>query len=543
MKRGVIKKMTTKKATRRALFTSIMALVMCLVMLVGTTFAWFTDSVTSGVNTIKSGNLDVELEYKNSATNDFTKVTPETKVFMDGALWEPGHVEYAVLKVSNVGSLALKYALGINVASETGSVNVAGEPFNLSDHLQFAVLENDQSGLGRDAMVTAAETAEHKALSAGYQATGSLLAGAEAAVVTLVVWMPTTVGNEANYAKDAAQPAIDLGISLTATQEQHEKDSFGDDYDAAAGEGTAFYSLAAFNALTEIPADVKNVYVTLGSVSLKDGSVVIGNDDLRDKYERNITADEPYGISYTDKDGINLFIVGGTIKDGPAVDNSVSNKIAFRIPDKSTVTFQNVKIEGFFGLSGATADNPYGSVMPHKIAGVTFDGCTFDALWFQNGGFGTSQITIKNSTFNKFENSVYASNTNPMWFKNIGQTGTNISIDNCVFNTNRPVKVVEETVSGQTVSITNCTFNMEENDSEYKNAAIMFSTINGTLGNVVVSGNKVNGGVALLTFYNPPQITMAEGATFTVSDNTLGTGVKTSVVWKSNTEFTPDFVR
>ena len=131
-----------------------------------------------------------------------------------------------------------------------------------------------------------------------------------------------------------------------------------------------------------------------------------------------------------------------------------------------------------------------------------------------------------------------------MWFKNIGQEGgMGISIDSCVFNTNRPVKVVEQTVKGQSVSITNCTFNMES-DAENKNAAIMFSTTTtgSTLGNVVVSRNKVNGGVALLTFFNPSQITMAEGATFVVSGNTLASGVKLSVVWKSATEYLPTFV-
>ena len=140
---------------------------------------------------------------------------------------------------------------------------------------------------------------------------------------------------------------------------------------------------------------------------------------------------------------------------------------------------------------------------------------------------------------------MYSSNTNPLWFKNIGQNGgTNVSIDNCVFNTNRPVKVVEQEVNGQTISITNCTFNMQS-DAENKNAAIMFSTTTtgSTLGNVVVSGNKVNGGVALLTFYKPANIEMAEGAIFTVSNNTLGTGVKNSVIWKTATEYTPDFVQ
>ena len=142
--------MTTKKTSRRALLTSVMALVMCLVMLVGTTFAWFTDSVTSGVNTIKSGNLDVELEYEVSK-GTFEKVTGETNVFKTGTLWEPGHVEYAVLRISNVGSLALKYQLGVKVAEEVTSKSVLGSDLKLSDHLQFAVLDGDQCELGRDA--------------------------------------------------------------------------------------------------------------------------------------------------------------------------------------------------------------------------------------------------------------------------------------------------------------------------------------------------------------------------------------------------------
>ena len=86
--------MTTKKTSRRALLTSVMALVMCLVMLVGTTFAWFTDSVTSGVNTIKSGNLDMEVTYKTAKGGEQATgtLTDQTKLFDDGALWEPGHV-------------------------------------------------------------------------------------------------------------------------------------------------------------------------------------------------------------------------------------------------------------------------------------------------------------------------------------------------------------------------------------------------------------------------------------------------------------------
>ena len=517
------------KSKKSALLLSFTSLLLCFAMLVGSTFAWFTDTATTGVNKIVAGKLDVALEMKNPDYNPATEgskewITAEGKTLdfvkaagaaeNEAVLWEPGCTyKLPELRIVNNGNLALKYKVQITGIKGSAKLNEAIE-WTIGD-------------IG--------STAEYVKLGVG-----------ESKKFTIEGHMKKDAGNE--YQGLTMEGA---SITVYATQDIEEYDSFNNTYDADAGKDTAFYSLAEFNALTEIPEGIKNVYLDIGNVSLKDGSVVIGNDNIRDKYERNITAEKPYGFSYTDKDGINLIIAGGTIKDGPAVDHAAQNKVAFRIPDKSTVTFKNVKIEGFFGLSGATIDNLYGSNMPHQIAEVVFDGCTFDALWLQDGSFSTKQITIKNSTFNKHENSVSSSNTNPLWFKNIGQTTdvdgetytmyTNVSIDNCVFNTNRPVKVVEQDVAGQTISITNCTFNMEA-DAENKNAAIMFSDINGTLGNVVVSGNKVNNGVALLTFYsNPAKIIMADGATFTVSNNALN-GTKLSVKWKTADEYRPDFV-
>ena len=69
--------MNNKRATKRALLTSVMALVMCVVMLVGTTFAWFTDTASTGVNKIQAGNLDVELQMKDSGGN-WVKAEGET---------------------------------------------------------------------------------------------------------------------------------------------------------------------------------------------------------------------------------------------------------------------------------------------------------------------------------------------------------------------------------------------------------------------------------------------------------------------------------
>ena len=69
--------MNNRKQTKRALLTSVMALVMCVVMLVGTTFAWFTDTASTGVNKIESGTLKVDIvdaeDVNNSLDGDTLK--------------------------------------------------------------------------------------------------------------------------------------------------------------------------------------------------------------------------------------------------------------------------------------------------------------------------------------------------------------------------------------------------------------------------------------------------------------------------------------
>ena len=267
--------MTNSKSTKRALLTSALALLMCVAMLVGATFAWFTDTASTGVNKIQAGNLKMEVTYKNTADGNFEKVNKETPVFNNNALWEPGHVEYVVLKVRNAGSLALKYKLGINIASETGSTSVDGNAFNLSDYIRFAVLDGDQSSLGRDDLVAAAGNGA--ALNAGYTAENHLLAGTNNSekVVTLVVWMPTTVGNEANHKTEVTAPSIDLGISVAATQDTVEKDSFDNTYDK-----DAVYPIVAMDTLQELinnaaePVSAKLEGNIAGSLTVPQGKEV-----------------------------------------------------------------------------------------------------------------------------------------------------------------------------------------------------------------------------------------------------------------------------
>ena len=65
-------------STKRPLVMALLALVLCLSMLVGTTFAWFTDTATTGVNTIQAGTLDVGLEDENG--NDIIVVGNEMPI-------------------------------------------------------------------------------------------------------------------------------------------------------------------------------------------------------------------------------------------------------------------------------------------------------------------------------------------------------------------------------------------------------------------------------------------------------------------------------
>ena len=228
--------MKKAKQTRRALLASMLSVVLSAGMLIGTTFAWFTDSVSSGKNTIVAGNLDVALEYatvvdaQTGTLSGWETVQDATDLFADG-LWEPGYAQVVYLRVRNAGSLALKYQLSMNIDAQTPGVNVAGEEFLLSDYLQYGVVKGQQTSFATRADAIAAVS--NPAALDTYTQAGNLLAGDAPEYLTLVVYMPETVGNEANYRGQTA-PNIELGINLVATQDTVESDSFDNQYDANA---------------------------------------------------------------------------------------------------------------------------------------------------------------------------------------------------------------------------------------------------------------------------------------------------------------------
>lgn len=223
--------MKNKSNTQKSLFLSAVSLMLCVVMLVGMTFAWFTDSVTNKNNKIASGNLDAKLMYSKDGET-WTEVESDTKIFGENALWEPGYTEVIYLKVKNAGNLALKYKIGMNIAQETAGINVNGEQFKLSEYIKFGVKETETVYENRQAVD--AVKADSSPLSAGYAGEDKeLKKGEESKMMALVVYMPDDVGNVANH-NGINVPSIDLGVSMVATQLSSESDSFGNNYDANA---------------------------------------------------------------------------------------------------------------------------------------------------------------------------------------------------------------------------------------------------------------------------------------------------------------------
>ena len=203
-----------QKATKRALLTSVMALVMCVVMLVGTTFAWFTDTASTGVNKIQAGNLDIELQMKDNDGN-WVKAEGKTLTFKtkdnraaDKILWEPGCTyELPELRIVNKGNLALKYKVIINGIKGDAKLNEAIDwtitPGTATDGSNVVKLES---------------------APAGYEY--ALTAKDAANTLTISGTMKKEAGNEYQGL------SIDgIGITVVATQYTYEKDSIDDQYD------------------------------------------------------------------------------------------------------------------------------------------------------------------------------------------------------------------------------------------------------------------------------------------------------------------------
>ena len=202
--------MTNRKSAKRALLGSVVAMVLCLAMLVGATFAWFTDTASTGVNKIQAGNLDVQLQYatawdENGNVTTWADAQGKQLEFKKAAgaenetiLWEPGCTyKLPELRVVNKGNLALKYKVAITGINGSAKLN---------DVIDWTI---------NDADINLTEM--------------QLKAGEEGAAFTIKGHMQESAGN------DYMNESIDgIAITVVATQNTVESDSFNNTYDANA---------------------------------------------------------------------------------------------------------------------------------------------------------------------------------------------------------------------------------------------------------------------------------------------------------------------
>ena len=247
--------MTNFVTTKRALLTSVLSLVLCFAMLLGTTFAWFTDTVTSSGNVIQTGDLDVEMYYaagtEDPATVGWTNADGVAIFNYDN--WEPGYADAKHIKIVNNGTLAFDWMLRIissNTVSDLAEVIdvyyfVTATECTRSDLANAVAYDYDDEtktneeklsavnylGTLRDVMNTTQNISN--TVNGTLYPVNAENVPADAVVgqtaFTLVLVMQESAGNE----YQGMSIGSDLSIQVFATQVSHENDSFGSDYDSS----------------------------------------------------------------------------------------------------------------------------------------------------------------------------------------------------------------------------------------------------------------------------------------------------------------------
>ena len=272
--------MTSSKSTRRALVSSALAILMCVAMLVGSTFAWFTDTASTGVNKIVAGNLDIELQMQDNNGN-WVKAEGKTLPFLvegkipaEGTqiLWEPGCTYYVpAVRVVNKGSLAVKFEY------LPEALGVSGK---LAEVLEL-VFKTPEDAEGNEINI------EPEILKSG-EASPAWSFGYH---------MSEAAGNEYQNAT-----ASGICVTVVATQATYEKDSFDDQYDK-----NATYPVMNAEGLKEALSDggshvLSNDVVIVPEIADKTSSslapqVTVSKDTVLDLSDKKIgvNGDEDFG--------------------------------------------------------------------------------------------------------------------------------------------------------------------------------------------------------------------------------------------------------
>ena len=499
--------MAKSKNTKRALLASVLSLMLCMAMLVGSTFAWFTDSVTSGKNKIVAGNLDIDLEYSldpSAEPAEWNCVEGATELFGDIDLWEPGTTGVVYFRLSNPGTLALKYKLGMNFIDTVIGKNEDGGDIKLSEILEFGIVEN-QSETFRDREAAMAAVTGAKKLNKGYSDEQSMGATDVEKYFALVVYMPTTTGNEANYRGDKI-PQIDLGINLVAKQDTVEEDSFNNDYDANAEYPTVEVSTkeSFFRAL-ENPAN--DTIILTDNIEISSQTPAVATDNVTiDLNGKTLTASGSLAL----KKEVNTYMTQEDYDRLVAERGQDEVELIFGKPEDCVGTYpirtESQPVE-------ATIKNGTYIVKGNGSGRVRFEtgsSCVFENVTFKSDSTTLQkaiQVYVSNDTAGKntyvFKNCTFE-NTYISFEVSSGRKGNyDVSFENCCFNIEKPGNSsaaisFARNATGK-LNVSECVFNVKNNKAN-RNFAIYHNGGNGdnqgtlvevALNNVSFTGEKI----------------------------------------------------
>ena len=254
------------RKTKHSIYTSLISLLLCISMLTGTTFAWFTDVVTSDNNVIQSGKLDAQMFW----SDDFIAAdaegwnNAENQAVFTHDNWEPGYTDLKYVKIHNGGSLNFKWKL---------TVEADGPVTDLADVIDVYYVNpatNEITSLsGLESVGTLTEVMSEKANS-----TGSLTPG-QSAIIAIAFHMQESAGN---HYQDKSLCDNGFSLKLIATQQTGEFDSFDDKYDSDAewDEGTKNFSASAPISSVPIIYGALASDITIGGTNGKNAVIPSG---------------------------------------------------------------------------------------------------------------------------------------------------------------------------------------------------------------------------------------------------------------------------
>ena len=449
----------TQTKTKKALLMSVLSMVLCVAMLVGMTFAWFTDTASTSVNKIQAGTLDVQIVGANNDTEltDALKWTQKVgdglTPLEDGPLWEPG-VTFRTegFRIKNNGNLALKFKIGINkgVKGET-------DAFDLRDVIDFFIVT--KVGDGYEAVdVDAFE--------------GKLTGAADSTyspVYYLQGHMKESAGNDYQ-----GKTLNDIAISVVATQMQYESDSNGNDYDKDAAYPTypAGITKDSFKANNKAVDDNGNFYESFEAAmeNVEDGGSLYIKEDS--------TVDFPTHLNVTKN--INIYANG---TDFSGKDISIGTYAA---PEKTETTI-NIRDAKNLVVWG----QPTANLSDNCTWNVNFTNCENDGynfLMYRGGDAATAKInlTLTNCKATGFSDSIVHTTADG-----------SIVIKNCVFNDNcAPVNIAHKQSGIMDVTVENSQFNncgkVDTDNDYFAPARFVNNSATGTL-NVKLTNNTFKG--------------------------------------------------